>query len=60
MKKYAAGKVIGLQNLLPQFAEKTEVVHFTANMMVAELHEIDVELLRKVLFTDRDALEALW
>ena len=35
MKKFAAGKIIGLQNLIPIFQEKTEIVHFTDMTMVA-------------------------
>jgi len=34
-KKFTAGKIIGLQNILPQFADKTDVVFFTDNHMVA-------------------------
>ena len=45
-KKFAAGKIIGLQNLIPGVAEKSEIVFYTENMMVAEVHEVDVESLR--------------
>ena len=45
-KKFAAGKIIGLQNLIPGVAEKSEIVFFTENNMVAEVHEVDVESLR--------------
>ena len=37
-KKFAAGKIIGLQNLIPGLAEKCEIVFFTENNMVAEIH----------------------
>ena len=45
-KKFAAGKIIGLQNLIPGLAEKSEIVFFTENNIVAEIHEVDVEELR--------------
>ena len=60
MKKFAAGKIIGLQNLIPDFQEKTEIVHFTDNLMVAELYEIDVMKLRKIINEDAGTLKALW
>ena len=45
-KKFAAGKIIGLQNLIPGLAEKSEIVFFTENHMVCEISEVDVESLR--------------
>ena len=30
-KKFAAGKIIGLQNLIPGLAEKSEIIFFTEN-----------------------------
>ena len=30
-KKFAAGKIIGLQNILPVFADHAELVYFTDN-----------------------------
>ena len=45
-RKYVAGKVIGLQNILPEFADHGEVVFFTDNHMVAEIYELDIEPLR--------------
>ena len=60
MKKFAAGKVIGLQNLIPAFQEKTEIVHFTDNLMVAELSEVDIDKLRNIINEDAQALKALW
>lgn len=52
-KKCSAGKIIGLQNILPVFADKAEMVLFTDNSMVAEMHEINVEPLRQVIREDR-------
>ena len=45
-RKLAAGKIIGLQNLIPGLAEKSEIVFFTENHMVCEITEVDVESLR--------------
>ena len=59
-KKFASGKIIGLQNLIPGFEEKSEIVFYTENSMIAEIYEIDVELLRDVLNEDKDVLEQLW
>ena len=59
-KKFASGKIIGLQNLIPGFEEKSEIVFYTENSMIAEIYEIDVELLRDVLNEDKDILEQLW
>ena len=59
-KKFAAGKVIGLQNIIPEFAEQTEMVIFTDNNMVAELHEVDVGPLREELGKNRQVLEKFW
>ena len=56
-KKFASGKIIGLQNLIPGFEEKSEIVFYTENSMIAEIYEIDVELLRDVLNDDKDVLE---
>ena len=55
-KKFSAGRIIGLQNILPEFAEQAEVVFFTNNFMVAELHEIDVSELREAVTEDKDCL----
>ena len=59
-KKFTAGQIIGLQNILPVFADRTELVLFTDNSMVAEIHKVDVEKLRKVIKEDKKALKALW
>ena len=48
-KKFVSGKVIGLQNLIPEFTEHGEIVFFTDNHMVAEIYELDIEPLRKEL-----------
>ena len=56
-KKFASGKIIGLQNLIPGFEEKTEIVFYTENSMIAEIHEVDVESLRDVLNEDKDIVE---
>jgi len=42
-KKFAAGKVVGMQNILPGIAETSNVVFFTDNTMQTELIELDVE-----------------
>ena len=60
MKKFGAGKVLGLHNLIPVFQEKAEIVNFSDNVMVAELHKVDIEMLRHVLSTNKDVLQALW
>jgi len=36
------------------------MVLFTDNNMIAEVHEVNVELLRKVILEDKEALFALW
>ena len=59
-KKFASGKIIGLQNLIPGFEEKSEIVFYTENSMIAEIHEVDIESLREVLDEDKDVLELLW
>ena len=59
-KKFSAGKIIGLQNVIPGFALQDEVVFFTDNFTVAELHEIDVDELRKVIDVDSSILQTLW
>ena len=48
-KKLTAGRVIGLQNLLPHFAEDFDTVFFTDNHMVAQLYEVDATNLRQKL-----------
>ena len=58
--KCSAGKIIGLQNILPVLADKAEMVLFTDNSMVAEMHEINVEPLRQVIGEDREVLRQLW
>ena len=35
-------------------------MHFTDNVMVAELHEINVEHIRGILNENAEALESLW
>lgn len=60
MKKFGAGKIIGLQNILPIFADHSETVFFTDNTMVTEVFEVDVEPLRQTLNEDREMLRALW
>ena len=37
-KKLASGKIIGLQNLIPGFEEKTEIVLYSENSMIVEIH----------------------
>lgn len=59
-KRFSAGKIIGLQNLIPGLAEKSEMVFFTENNMVSEIHEVDVESLRQVLAEDAHVLTGLW
>ena len=59
-KKWSAGKIIGLQNILPVFVDHAEMVYFTDNSMVAEMHEIDVEPLRRVIRENKEVLRALW
>ena len=48
-RKFVSGKVIGLQNLVPEIAEKGEIVFFTDNDMVAEIYELETEPLRKAI-----------
>lgn len=60
MKKFGAGKIIGLQNILPIFAEHSETVFFTDNSMVTEIYEVDVEVLRRAISEDATMLAALW
>jgi len=60
MKKFAAGKIIGLHNLIPVFQEKVEIVHFTDKSMVAELHEINIAELRRVINSNGKNIKALW
>ena len=36
------------------------MVFFTDNSMVAEMHEVNVEPLRRVIREDRNVLKALW
>lgn len=60
MKKFAAGKIIGLQNLIPVFQEQAEIVYVTDNVMVTELHEVDIEMLRSVINSNKNVLQALW
>jgi hypothetical protein len=55
-----SGKVIGLQNLVPEIAEKGEIVFFTDNDMVAEIYELETEPLRKAISEDREMLKSLW
>jgi hypothetical protein len=59
-KKFGAGKIIGLQNLLPIFADHANTVFYTDNSMVAELHQVDIEPLRQAIAEDRDVLKKLW
>ena len=59
-RKHTAGKVVGIQNLLPQFQDQGETVFFTDNNMVVQLYEIDVAALRAVFMGDRDLLLKLW
>ena len=45
-KKFAAGKIVGLQNILPGVAEVSNVVYFSDNLIASELVEIDIEPLK--------------
>ena len=60
MKKFGAGKIIGLQNILPIFADNAETVFFTDNTMVSEVYEVNIEPLRIAITEDREVLRALW
>ena len=59
-RKFVSGRVIGLQNLIPEFTEHGEVVFFTDNHMVAEVYEVNIEPLRQALSEDKQMLHNLW
>ena len=58
--KFTAGKIIGLQNIIPAFQDQSELVFFTDNNMVAEMQEVNIEVLRRCINEDRNALKKLW
>ena len=59
-RKITAGKVIGLQNVLPHFQDHAETVFFTDNHMVGQLYEVDVAALRQRLGESRSTVAELW
>ena len=54
-RKITPGRLIGLQNLIPQIQQQSETVYFTDNHMVTQLYEVNVEELRKILDEDSEA-----